>query len=728
MIDSCVRLNLDLRETGLPVTVEAKRGDTGRMLQITLSDGGVPYTIGEDCFAVFTARKEDGTVLYNNCTIRDNVITYVFTEQTCAAVGTVAAEIRLYGSGGKLLTSAAFVLEVRDTVWHSEDLESEDQMDALDRLVLEAADLKEEFREKLAEGGFTGPAGPRGEKGDKGDPGEKGDKGDKGDPGEPGPAGADGKTPLKAVDYYTEAEKEELMAQILAKLPDGNDASDLLVVTVSRGNAPSHSARKVYEAVCAGKHVYAITKSGSEIDPDVIWRLIHCSESTATFIKESCNLTYGSSGQSKISAITYSYGVIAGGIWKQSEDSAAQFVPPPGSSVPNGAVLTRTENGVEWVTPSGGSDEESAVPTFDLTEMGLPDIPIDGSTVQCECDTAELRAALKQGMVKLKSRVNNGEYTFEAECLAMHAMSVDEDIHETVVRGMLWGKVYEFIMWVYTDGITVTCAEANSGGNVDLTGYATEQFVRDGYQPKGNYLMHSELSDAVDDALAQAKASGDFNGKDGVDGKDGYTPIKGVDYFDGEPGKDGADGQPGEKGEKGEKGDPGTPGADGAKGDKGDKGDTGAAGENGKDGADGKTPVKGVDYYTEADKAEMAEAVRTSIPTFNLAEMGLPAVPIDGTAVRVNVDCTAIRTALETGPIKSVLHISINGYSIPLVSVACGLYLSSDDCWQVSTVATIKMGDNPITMVGTFNIRTDNITVNMYTLAYAYPTWTGGSY
>lgn len=27
-----------------------------------------------------------------------------------------------------------------------------------------------------------------------------------------------------------------------------------------------------------------------------------------------------------------------------------------------------------------------------------------------------------------------------------------------------------------------------SGGNVDLTGYATEQFVRDGYQPKGNYL------------------------------------------------------------------------------------------------------------------------------------------------------------------------------------------------------------------------------------------------
>ena len=30
----------------------------------------------------------------------------------------------------------------------------------------------------------------------------------------------------------------------------------------------------------------------------------------------------------------------------------------------------------------------------------------------------------------------------------------------------------------------------------------------------------------------------------------------------------------------------------------------GTNGTNGKDGADGKTPVKGVDYFTEADKAE----------------------------------------------------------------------------------------------------------------------------
>ena len=78
-------------------------------------------------------------------------------------------------------------------------------------------------------------------------------------------------------------------------------------------------------------------------------------------------------------------------------------------------------------------------------------------------------------------------------------------------------------------------------------------------------LSKTELSGAVNDALAQAKESGEF------DGKDGYTPVKGKDYFDGEPGQ------------------PGAP---------------------------GKTPVKGTDYYTEADKAEMVNSVLAALPTW----------------------------------------------------------------------------------------------------------------
>lgn len=72
------------------------------------------------------------------------------------------------------------------------------------------------------------------------------------------------------------------------------------------------------------------------------------------------------------------------------------------------------------------------------------------------------------------------------------------------------------------------------------------------------------------------------------------------------------------KGEKGDTGEQGIQGIQGEKGDKGDKGDAGINGTNGingKDGADGKTPVKGVDYFTEADKQELVDLVLTEIPS-----------------------------------------------------------------------------------------------------------------
>lgn len=71
--------------------------------------------------------------------------------------------------------------------------------------------------------GAPGPQGPQGIPGKDGAQGPKGDKGDKGDRGEPGVNGTngtngtngkDGKTPVKGVDYYTDAEKQDLIAEI----------------------------------------------------------------------------------------------------------------------------------------------------------------------------------------------------------------------------------------------------------------------------------------------------------------------------------------------------------------------------------------------------------------------------------------------------------------------------------------------------------------------------------
>ena len=47
---------------------------------------------------------------------------------------------------------------------------------------------------------------------------------------------------------------------------------------------------------------------------------------------------------------------------------------------------------------------------------------------------------------------------------------------------------------------------------------------------------------------------------------------------------------------------------------KGPAGATGPQGEKGEKGADGYNPQRGVDYYTDADKAEIIADVLSSIP------------------------------------------------------------------------------------------------------------------
>ena len=114
-----------------------------------------------------------------------------------------------------------------------------------------------------------------------------------------------------------------------------------------------------------------------------------------------------------------------------------------------------------------------------------------------------------------------------------------------------------------------------------------------GKQPTGNYLTQADLQDATDKALAQAKASGEFDGATGPQGPQGGQGPKGDTGPQGPKGETGPQGLPGEKGPQGPKGDvgpqgpigeTGPQGIQGLKGDPGEKGDPGAAG------ADGITP------------------------------------------------------------------------------------------------------------------------------------------
>lgn len=57
----------------------------------------------------------------------------------------------------------------------------------------------------------------------------------------------------------------------------------------------------------------------------------------------------------------------------------------------------------------------------------------------------------------------------------------------------------------------------------------------------------------------------------------------------------------GPKGDKGEKGEQGIPGNDGRDGTNGRDGMDGRDGNPGSDGKDGYSPIRGIDYWTQAD-------------------------------------------------------------------------------------------------------------------------------
>lgn len=128
------RFSLDVNKTSAQLSLACKQNDTAIQLRIKLTDNGKPYHITDDCTALFTATKPDGTALYNYCIIENNTIVYSFTDQTVSCKGRMNVEIRLSGEEG-VITSPSFILIVDEPVLNEYDVLSSSEATALVGLV-----------------------------------------------------------------------------------------------------------------------------------------------------------------------------------------------------------------------------------------------------------------------------------------------------------------------------------------------------------------------------------------------------------------------------------------------------------------------------------------------------------------------------------------------------------------------------------------------------------------
>lgn len=135
-------------------------------------------------------------------------------------------------------------------------------------------------------------------------------------------------------------------------------------------------------------------------------------------------------------------------------------------------------------------------------------------------------------------------------------------------------------------------AEGVSYTNTQLPNVANVKTALDALVPKSHNHANKDTLDLLSAADGKLKYNGSDVGLKGDKGADGITPTIGTNgnwYL-------------------------GT--IDTGKPSRGEKGNKGADGTNGKDGINGKTPVKGTDYWTEADKAEIVADTLAALPTW----------------------------------------------------------------------------------------------------------------
>lgn len=112
--------------------VYGKQSDTkSRFLKVTIVDGGKKVVLGSDDNAKFRALKPDGTAVFNDCVIEpDGTILVELSAQTLAVEGHVSADVVIIGKSDEILATANFCIIVEKAPV-GKDVESSNEFLAL---------------------------------------------------------------------------------------------------------------------------------------------------------------------------------------------------------------------------------------------------------------------------------------------------------------------------------------------------------------------------------------------------------------------------------------------------------------------------------------------------------------------------------------------------------------------------------------------------------------------
>ena len=191
------RITLDLKKSGCQhVVAGVKVGDTNRVLEIRLTEGGVPYQIADGVVAQICATLQNGAKFTDLCEVEGNVIRYKVSPDLIGAEGEIDADIQLGDQEGNTFSAGEILFLVYKTNLDSE-LVPEEQYNSLIQAIavatgkaVKTAEVNEEGNlvivladdTSIEAGHVVGPVGPVGPEGPRGETGPAGPQGAPQDP------------------------------------------------------------------------------------------------------------------------------------------------------------------------------------------------------------------------------------------------------------------------------------------------------------------------------------------------------------------------------------------------------------------------------------------------------------------------------------------------------------------------------------------------------------------
>lgn len=129
----------------------AKQGDKAtRYLRVQLMNNGNEFQIPDDVTLIANIKKPDGKFCYNECAKEENRVMIQLTNQALAAAGTAYCDIEMRSaSGEKILSSAAFTIEIEQSMRNEDAILSCNEMTVLDNRIQEYIDRMMATRQQV---------------------------------------------------------------------------------------------------------------------------------------------------------------------------------------------------------------------------------------------------------------------------------------------------------------------------------------------------------------------------------------------------------------------------------------------------------------------------------------------------------------------------------------------------------------------------------------------------